>query len=84
MPRAPKSAVLLASLPLSDADSSLINSLSQTEKLLVVQATYQLGSADFKAVSKLLYGHPLLTHRGKLFFNAEVLGLLCCCWRNFS
>lgn len=61
-----------AAFSLLPAELALLSSLSVTEKLLVAQATYELGSQDFKGVAKLLQGHALLKERGKSFFSADV------------
>ncbi|SCV73737.1 BQ2448_6167 [Microbotryum intermedium] len=61
----------LPPLPLTPKEEQAIQSLSITEKTLVVQAVYETGTAEFKAASKLLQGHPLLAHRSKHFFSAD-------------
>ena len=61
-----------SSFSLLPVELALLSSLSVTEKLLVAQATYELGSQDFKGVAKLLQGHALLKERGRSFFSADV------------
>ncbi|KDE06461.1 hypothetical protein MVLG_03245 [Microbotryum lychnidis-dioicae p1A1 Lamole] len=61
----------LPPLPLTPKQEQALQGLSITEKTLVVQAVYETGTAEFKAASKLLQGHPLLVHRPKHFFSAE-------------
>ncbi|SCZ88344.1 BZ3500_MvSof-1268-A1-R1_Chr10-2g02926 [Microbotryum saponariae] len=61
----------LPPLPLTPKQEQALRGLSITEKTLVVQAVYETGTAEFKAASKLLQGHPLLVHRPKHFFSPE-------------
>ena len=55
-------------------ESSVLSPLSVTEKLLVAQAVYQVGTGDYKSVAKVLLGHPLLelANRPPAFFSSEV------------
>ncbi|ORY83504.1 hypothetical protein BCR35DRAFT_64351 [Leucosporidium creatinivorum] len=52
-------------------EKELLDSLTVTEKLLVAQATYEVGNRDSAGVVKLLSGHSLLKHRPQNYFNAE-------------
>jgi hypothetical protein len=45
--------------------------LSNSERLLIAQAVYELGSSAWPKVSKLIVNHPL-TSRPKSFFTAQV------------
>lgn len=62
---------------ISAEEKELLDSLTVTEKLLVAQATYEVGSRNSAGVAKLLSGHALLKHRPKDYFNAEV-SFYCC------
>lgn len=57
---------------ISAEDKELLDSLTVTEKLLVAQATYEVGNRDSAGVVKLLSGHALLKHRPKDYFDPEV------------
>ena len=61
-------------VPAAFNESALLAPLSATEKLLVAQAVYQVGTTDYVAVAKLLHAHPLLELAGRPqdFFPAEV------------
>ncbi|KAK4700933.1 hypothetical protein P7C70_g5313, partial [Phenoliferia sp. Uapishka_3] len=55
-------------------ESSLLSPLSTTEKLILAQAVYQSGTANYPLAVKLLHGHPLLKRgeREDDFFGLEV------------
>ncbi|KAL8287121.1 hypothetical protein RQP46_003573 [Phenoliferia psychrophenolica] len=56
-------------------ESAVLSVLSVTEKLLVAQAVYQVGSGDLAGAAKLLLGHPLLQRAGRTtdFFSTKMI-----------
>lgn len=62
--------------PAPVVESALLSPLSATEKVLVAQAVYQVGTGDYDAVAKLLHAHPLLALAGRpLDFFPPVVSL---------
>lgn len=56
---------------MADAHAAAVDSLTVQEKLLLSQAVYKVGAADWPTVSSLLLAHPCFIGRPPELFTPE-------------